>query len=345
MHVYSGNGVIVESIDKGLKLFLDPNKIVKANKNEFVAISHAHSDHLRAHKAQTLSTNPTNTLSRYDHNVLELLEYEQPINLDGFGIEALNANHILGSCQFKLTHRASDTTLIYSGDIRLQKSPLFSKPAICEADTLIIESTYGLPVFKFPEYREIKEQIEEWLEDNSSNNVIFGAYSLGKAQELVYMLNKLGYRPLVHPSIERFCKIYEEHEINPMPKETTLESLMKEELKHLGSFTCKACENFCQIERYEVGGRKFSFGGSCTRYEHQWKGTDKTEEKENYVELRNELILRTNAVGKSSRKGKIGIPRALMTHSLYPLFSIFFEELGYEVILSDIDEEKDWPDE
>lgn len=137
---------------------------------------------------------------------------------------------------------------------------------------------------------------------------------------------------------------YEQHEIKAMPAKTDLKFIIKEELKHLGSFTCKACENYCRIEKYVVGGRKFNFGGSCTRYEHQWKGTEKTEEKENLVEIRNELILRTKEKSKvkgSQSKGKIGIPRALLTHSLYPLFSTFFEELGYEVILSDIDEEKE----
>ena len=137
---------------------------------------------------------------------------------------------------------------------------------------------------------------------------------------------------------------YEQHEIKAMPAKTDLKFIIKEELKHLGSFTCKACENYCRIEKYVVGGRKFNFGGSCTRYEHQWKGTEKTEEKENLVEIRNELILRTkekSKVKESQSKGKIGIPRALLTHSLYPLFSTFFEELGYEVILSDIDEEKE----
>ncbi|MCK5409848.1 MAG: hypothetical protein KAJ30_06245, partial [Candidatus Heimdallarchaeota archaeon] len=28
-----------------------------------------------------------------------------------------------------------------------------------------------------------------------------------------------------------------------------------------------------------------------------------------------------------------GITRALLTHTLYPLFSTFFEEMGFEVVL------------
>ncbi|TET81419.1 MAG: hypothetical protein E3J43_00810, partial [Candidatus Heimdallarchaeota archaeon] len=108
---------------------------------------------------------------------------------------------------------------------------------------------------------------------------------------------------------------YEKHEIDGMPKETTLESLIEEELKHLGSFTCKACKNYCQIERYEVGGRKFPFGGRCSRYEHQWRGSEKIDEKENLVDLRNELVFANNIQKKSKRvssKGTIGIPRALL---------------------------------
>ncbi|MCK4895383.1 MAG: hypothetical protein KAS47_01140, partial [Candidatus Heimdallarchaeota archaeon] len=135
-------------------------------------------------------------------------------------------------------------------------------------------------------------------------------------------------------------KKYINHEIEGMSEKTDLQSLISEELKKLSSFTCKACKNYCQIERYEVGGRKFPFGGSCSRYEHQWRGSEKTEEKENLVDLRNDLIFENNLKKKKpikSSKGKIGITRALLTHTLYPLFSTFFEEMGFEVVLSDID--------
>jgi len=137
---------------------------------------------------------------------------------------------------------------------------------------------------------------------------------------------------------------YEQHEVNAMPEKTTLKGLIKSKLKSLGTFTCKACENYCTIERYEVGGRRFSFGGSCSKYEHQWRQM-KVEEKPDYVHKRNQLILAQNPSpkeeGENRSKGKIGIPRALLVHSLFPLYSTFFQELGYEVILSDIDKEKE----
>ncbi|MCG3220840.1 MAG: hypothetical protein H7641_05615, partial [Candidatus Heimdallarchaeota archaeon] len=61
------------------------------------------------------------------------------------------------------------------------------------------------------------------------------------------------------------------------------------------------------------------------------------------VDIRNDLMFANEKkeLKKSEVKGEIGIPRALLTHSLYPLFSTFFNELGFEVILSDIDEDKE----
>ncbi|MDH5563199.1 MAG: acyl-CoA dehydratase activase, partial [Nitrospirota bacterium] len=41
--------------------------------------------------------------------------------------------------------------------------------------------------------------------------------------------------------------------------------------------------------------------------------------------------------GVLEKRQRIGIPRALMTHSLYPLYSTFFSALGMEVVLSDVD--------
>jgi predicted nucleotide-binding protein (sugar kinase/HSP70/actin superfamily) len=136
---------------------------------------------------------------------------------------------------------------------------------------------------------------------------------------------------------------YEMHDIEAMPDDTTLKTLTLKELEHLGSFQCKGCNNYCKIERYKVGNRKFAFGGSCSKYENQWRRTKQNKEKEDVVAKRNEIFFGMEKEPKLlsilRSKGKIGIPRALLTHSLYPLYSTFLRELGYEVVLSDIDED------
>ncbi len=125
---------------------------------------------------------------------------------------------------------------------------------------------------------------------------------------------------------------------------TTLNSLIETEMRHIGQFVCKACANFCQIERYQVGDRKFPFGGKCTKWENSWKKDSHIVEKEDLVAWRNGFMYspkmdssEVNITSQISEKQQIGIPRALLTHSLYPLFSSYLTNLGFEVILSDIE--------
>ena len=54
------------------------------------------------------------------------------------------------------------------------------------------------------------------------------------------------------------------------------------------------------------------------------------------VERRNELLFAASTV-KEGGGSRIGIPNALTTHSLYPLYATFFSGLGMEVVLSNVD--------
>lgn len=119
------------------------------------------------------------------------------------------------------------------------------------------------------------------------------------------------------------------------------------EMKLASRFTCRACAMACRIDRFEVDGRKFPFGGRCSLYENAWKRTARTAVVEDLVDRRARLLFgsasgRRNSVENNSARPspntkRLGIPRALTTHSLYPLYSTFFHELGLEVILSGVD--------
>ncbi len=131
---------------------------------------------------------------------------------------------------------------------------------------------------------------------------------------------------------------FNQNEIAAMPIATSLNQLVAPQLKHLGDFTCKSCQNYCRIERYAVGDRKFPFGGQCTKYEHLWRKVSQTEEQEDLVAFRAELMYPSSSFSDREifRSQKVGIPKALLTHSLYPLYYTFFRELGFEVVLSEI---------
>ncbi|MHC4218758.1 MAG: acyl-CoA dehydratase activase, partial [Planctomycetota bacterium] len=118
--------------------------------------------------------------------------------------------------------------------------------------------------------------------------------------------------------------------------ETDLLTLAAPEMESVGRFTCRACAMYCGIDRFEVAGRRFPFGGRCSLFEHAGRTKGRAAAAPDLVDQRRELLFG----GRSDRAGpdapRIGIPRALTTHSLYPLYAAFFARLGMEVVLSGV---------
>ncbi len=118
---------------------------------------------------------------------------------------------------------------------------------------------------------------------------------------------------------------------------TELLTLAAPEMKRTGGFTCGACGLYCSIDHFEVAGRRFPFGGRCSLYENVWKRKNRSAAAPDLVEQRSKLLF-DRPKGESSGNGKrIGIPKALTTHSLYPLYSTFFAGMSMEVVLSAVD--------
>lgn len=114
-------------------------------------------------------------------------------------------------------------------------------------------------------------------------------------------------------------------------------TLAAPEMKRTSRFTCSACTMYCSIDHFEVAGRRFPFGGRCSLYENVWKRKTRTAAAPDLVDQRSKRLF-GHPNGNSPVNGKqIGIPKALTTHSLYPLYSTFFAGLGLDVVLSDVD--------
>ena len=188
-------------------LWLDP-----WDAKPFAFVSHAHSDHIAPHDEIILSEKTARLMQarmpgeRREH----VLAFGQATEVHGLRVTLLPAGHIFGSAQLFLETDAS--RLLYTGDFKLRPG-LSAEPAEWKlTDTLVMETTFGRPRYRFPPTELVVQQIvafcHETLEEGATP-VLLG-YSLGKAQEILCALDQADLRPMLHGSVFRMTRIYEQ---------------------------------------------------------------------------------------------------------------------------------------
>ncbi|MFW6256836.1 MAG: acyl-CoA dehydratase activase, partial [Bacillota bacterium] len=125
-----------------------------------------------------------------------------------------------------------------------------------------------------------------------------------------------------------------------------LEELAGREVKRENSFVCaggsEGCDRKCEINVLNIKGEKYPFGGICNKYVNQSQNVSYDIEELDLVRYRQNLMFDKYYAqpDKEEVKGRVGLNRSLMVNQLLPLYSKFFAELGYEVILPDEVSEK-----
>lgn len=128
--------------------------------------------------------------------LFETVNYNEPYKIDD-DIELLytNCGHILGSAavNLKLQENGKEIKLAFSGDIgRYNDMILCSPEAFPQADYIIMESTYGnkLHDVLHPATDKLLRHVEETCIERNGK-LIIPAFSVGRTQEILYLLNRL----------------------------------------------------------------------------------------------------------------------------------------------------------
>lgn len=169
-------------------------------------VSHAHADHFSRH-GKALCSTVTAGLLRARFNMaearLEAVGFGDIIERDGFRLRMLPAGHIVGSAMLHVTRMKDGATLLYTGDFKARKGRTTEAVNFIQADTLIMETTFGLPHLTFPAPMEVDAALLRFVNDafaDGETPVVFG-YSLGKAQEAIALLAENGIPVLSHPKV------------------------------------------------------------------------------------------------------------------------------------------------
>jgi DNA ligase-1 len=188
-------------------LWLDPWQ-----PKHFAFVSHAHSDHIAPHEEVILSERTARLMqtrmpgTRIEH----LLPFGEQRRVHDVDLTLLPAGHIFGSAQLFLSSETE--TLLYTGDFKLRRGKSAEPAEWQQADTLIMETTFGLPRYQFPPTEQVIKQIVAFARDAIDDGavpVLLG-YSLGKAQEILCSLDGAGLTPMLHGSVFQMTRIYEQ---------------------------------------------------------------------------------------------------------------------------------------
>ncbi|MCK4883636.1 MAG: hypothetical protein KAS30_02070, partial [Candidatus Diapherotrites archaeon] len=213
MNVFDFGGINVSVGEKNI--LFDPQR--KNQTSDFVFVSHGHLDHANVGSsgkylmsAETFQV--VKTRLGKEPNSFQLVDTNTNFKIDDHTtMRFFNAGHILGSFQALVEN---STSVLYTGDFKLQESVLFKRAETPSADVLVMETTFATPNCSFPDRNEVYSEMESWIKTNISHNrnVILGGYALGKSQELTRIASDClgGDAVVVHPQIASLNKIYED---------------------------------------------------------------------------------------------------------------------------------------
>ncbi len=176
-------------------------------------VSHAHFDH-----APSLKKVKKLLASRETIDLLEArgLHFNclitQEFSNNGFRAQLLDSGHVLGSSML-YARDADSGSFLYSGDFKFEDSLTVRGAKPREAETLLVESTYGLPGIVFPPRDEVYKQVSDWVAARQREGIVLlGGYALGKAQELIACLNDYaGITPIVTKEVGEVSSVYRKH--------------------------------------------------------------------------------------------------------------------------------------
>ena len=134
--------------------------------------------------------------------VCETVRYGEMRRIGDAEVSFHPAGHVPGSAQIRVA--VGGEIWVVSGDYKVEDDGLSEAFEPLRCHTFISECTFGLPVFHWQRQAVVADQINRWWARNMAEGRVslLAAYSLGKAQRLLHLLDPAIGPILTHAAVE-----------------------------------------------------------------------------------------------------------------------------------------------
>lgn len=168
-------------------------------------ITHGHSDHARPGSTAYLCTDIAAPVirQRLGPVTLDTVSYGQSLALGGARVSFHPAGHVPGSAQIRV--EVAGQVWVVSGDYKTIADDLSTPFEALRCHAFISECTFGLPLFRWQPEAVLAADLNQWWAANAAQGrpSLIAAYSFGKAQRLMTMLDPAIGPILTHGAVEQ----------------------------------------------------------------------------------------------------------------------------------------------
>ena len=173
-------------------------------------VTHAHSDHARVgHTHYLAHTDSAGTMrARLGSIDLQTVGYGEPVTINGVRVSLHPAGHVLGSAQVRI--ESGGQVWVASGDYKTQADGTCAPFEPVRCDAFITESTFGLPIYRWPSQAVLFAQIDGWWRSNAAAGraSVLLCYAFGKAQRILAGVDASIGPIVVHGAVEPLNAVY-----------------------------------------------------------------------------------------------------------------------------------------
>ncbi|QQA43694.1 ligase-associated DNA damage response exonuclease [Pelagovum pacificum] len=288
-------------------------------------ITHGHSDHAREGMGRYLATPGTAPILRHRLGdvAVRTLDYGKPLKIGDATVSFHPAGHVPGSAQIRIEVKGE--VWVVSGDYKVVDDGLSEpfEPVPCHA--FITECTFGLPVFNWTPLPELKAQLNDWWAANAAEGraSILGAYSLGKAQRLLAMLDPSIGPILTHGAVENTNDVLRAEGFD-LPN-TTLVTPDTNAKDHPGALVLAPPSALGSpwARRFGQASSAFASGWMALRGVRRRRAADRGFVVSDHADWH----------GLNKAIGATGAERVFVTHGYTSVFRRWLEEQGYDAAI------------